>query len=294
MSKDAIHLATKVLEHPQPVPLGIIGFGLLLIVIFFFFPPLAKYNIFGDVILGFVGVALIPFGLWRLSRTDAGTVESFQLPAPWTIPISHSKYVPNNSCNVLHSLDPLEYSAIAAKYAEKSDTKTIFTVCGIEPHNLIRELERKRTNAECDDSFSLDPLYQLGERGVQQLADGLFPHFRAFRTFHSTGRGRIIRIILDTGNGWTNRNRETLALFKWLNADIDCYVVKAKDLRNRSNNVHFLTDFVVFNSELFVDYYDDSETLIVTHDNGGALATEFMGLENNFIKYRDTPLYARL
>lgn len=67
-----------------------------------------------------------------------------------------------------------------------------------------------------------------------------------------------------------------------------------QSLRSPGNEVKFLTDHVVFNSQLCVDYYDESETLIITYENNGPIKTEITKLEANFKLKSGTALYRRL
>lgn len=311
----------ELLKHEQGILLILLALSFAVFIIFIVFHPIDKLTVGNTehdlrwvdwiIALGALVFCFI-FGrqIWRQRElalpspmetapaANALTVgvksNTFEVSVPWKGPLSRMHGVHNNECKVLHAVNALEYSELAANYANFHSTKTIFTVCGIEPHKLIRQLEINRTNGECADEFSLASLRDLNRSGVQDLADRSFPHFRAFRTFHAERRGSIVRILLNTGNGWGIRNNaEIIELFEWLNGDIDCYQVNAQTLR-RLHYVHFLTDFVVFNSDVFVYYYDDAETLTVTQSGDTLIRAQFMALENNFSRLGETALYKRI
>jgi hypothetical protein len=217
------------------------------------------------------------------------------LPKQWKPSLQPGQYIANHRCGVFHSIDPGEYSLVTAEYVKRDHVKQIFTLAVIEPRFFIAEILKYAQPDEPDvDNLSLEQLIALGNSKFQELADAVFPHFAEFRRFNAANRGNIARVLLMTDNGWLNRNRSVLGLFKWLNGSVDCRVSRSRDLQAEGNDIHFLTDYVSFNQELFVDYYDESQTLIMSIDSKGPVKKEIAKLEANFYRKKGTALYQPL
>ncbi|HXM48182.1 MAG TPA: serine/threonine-protein kinase [Pyrinomonadaceae bacterium] len=176
----------------------------------------------------------------------------------------------NDRALVVHHLHPEKYSELCRKYSD-ANTRKVFTVCAFEPMYFIRKLQE----------VCLRPL-ELEEKEFLEIADGVFPHFAAFRELANQGI-EVTRIVLaeDSYEHWNERNKEALELFVRLNGSVDCYVSEVLRLRN-DHNLYHMTDHVVFNSSLLLDYYHESQTLIMTYEERGPMHDEFTKFENHF------------
>ena len=68
--------------------------------------------------------------------------------------------------------------------------------------------------------------------------------------------------------------------FQLLNGDIDCRVLKQEVC---PKDWTYLTDYVFFNNEFILDYYEDSETIVLTYDKEGKeIRSELMKLRDDF------------
>ncbi len=246
---------------------------------------------FLNAVLGGVSFLVMLAGFAFMSRQS----DFSRLPKRWTPPLEAGQYIPNQKCIVCHSVDPGEYSLLAAQYAAREHTTSIFTVCGYEPRSFIAKIEEARSGGAVDsDNFDATALRALGKDEFLELVKSVFPHFEALQIFHAGKRGSVCRILLETDSGWLRRNRHVLDLFYRLNGDVPCWVATTQSLRLPGNDVQFLTDHVVFNSQLCVDYYDESQTLIITCEDDGPIKKEFAKLEANFKQKSTTALYRRL
>lgn len=127
---------------------------------------------------------------------------------------------------------------------------------------------------------------KLNDSAFLVQANGVFPHFEAFRNLSEKGI-EVNRVVLakDSRDDWWRRNTDlNVELFLRLNGGVACYLAEAHHLRTEENLLH-ITDHVIFNSNLMLDYYDDSQTLIMTYDEDG-LDSERVKFEKHFESHK--------
>ena len=206
------------------------------------------------------------------------------LPNKYRDPLTNINHVANTRCTVLHRIHPEEYSRLSTLYTNLPDTIGIFTVCAYEPRYFVDQIQQAQQHGAG---------YSINKKHFLKLADSIFPHFEAFRSFCKPGH-EIVRILLvkDSYDKWLEANKEYLPSFNWLNGKVKCYISEASELRQE--NVSHLTDHVVFNSELWLDYNEQSHTLLLTFERSGNIQTEFTRIETHFQQKSTTRLYKPL
>jgi nucleoside phosphorylase len=177
----------------------------------------------------------------------------------------------NSRALVLHRLHPTAYSELSKVYSELVDINRIFTVSAFEPNYFINTITE----------ISAKPLNDLSNEEFLKVADGEFEHFAAFRNLAERGI-KVTRIMLahDSFAEWAQRNKTSLDLFNQLNGKVDCYVSEVSQLRRY--NLSHMTDHVIYNSNLWLDYYDDSQTLIMTYEPVGPIQKQFTEFQKHF------------
>jgi nucleoside phosphorylase len=182
----------------------------------------------------------------------------------------------NSRALVLHHLHPTNYSELSKIYSTLVSVERIFTVCAFEPNYFINKIS----------AISRTPLERLTDEEFLNLANGEFEHFKAFREL-SKRNINVTRIMLvrDSYKEWANRNEKSLELFSKLNGEVKCYIAEVDKLRK--DNLCHMTDHVIFNSNLWLDYYDDSQTLIMTYTPTGPVQKEFTAFEKHFEQRKD-------
>jgi serine/threonine protein kinase len=185
----------------------------------------------------------------------------------------------NKHAHVFHGFDPEKYSDLCRAVCSNPDgTKRVFAVCEFEPSYFIEKISR-------DSNHSPDELMNLDDATFMRYANGVFPHFEAFRVASERGVN-VSRVVLarDSYSEWRHRNTDlNIRLFIKLNGSVSCYLAESPILR--SQNLKHITDHVIFNSNLMLDYYDDSQTLIMTYDQDG-LEGERVKFERHFDEHK--------
>lgn len=222
----------------------------------------------------YANLAAAAFARSLIKKWDPSDRQSPLIPAKY-LRAFDGPVLRNNTARVIHHLHPERYSQLCELYSDDS-TRKIFAVCAFEPSYFISRLSQRHGG-------SPNELAQLQEKKFLEIADGVFPHFAAFRNL-ADRRIDVTRIVLavDSYDAWHSRNKEAINLFVRLNGSVDCYVAEVPLLRN--HDLFHLTDHVVFNSALLLDYYDDSQTLIMTYDESGPMHEEFTKFEKHFNK----------
>ena len=224
--------------------------------------------------------ALITAWQRRERPFSSGFVE---IPSKYRRPIDVIPHTSNNKSLVVHRLHPIRYSELSRIYTEFDDTMRVFTVCAFEPEYFIDQIKRQ----------SNTDVGTLGETEFLKIADGIFEHFAAFRRLWEKGR-KVTRILLanQSIDEWYRRNQHAIDLFGKLNGGVPCYVAEVPELKKE--DLHHMTDHAIFNSSLWLDYYDESQTLILTFERGGPVHAEFTRFERHFEQKAATRLYKPL
>lgn len=210
---------------------------------------------------------------WRARERRVPTI-----PAAYLEILSGADH--NRRARVFHRLYPETYSELCRKIcSDENGIKKVFAVCEFEPTYFIQKITS-------DSGYSADDLMRFDEASFMRYANGVFPHFEAFRSLSERGI-EVSRVVLakDSYDEWRRRNTDlNIELFKKLNGRVACFLAEARALR--TNNLLHITDHVIFNSKLMLDYYDDSQTLIMTYDEDG-LDVERVKFENHFYSHRE-------
>jgi hypothetical protein len=191
-----------------------------------------------------------------------------------------------NQCvsGVLHNVRPSDYSRIAEFnfqrcLEERNGQKTIFTVCAFEPKELWDVLELSYREQHNNPTTDVDEL--------RRWASQKFPHFDVFSRHAKDNPEACNRILLLRDDRWsTDRlQKEHWELFWKLNGDVTCWGAIRKELQN---DTRFLTDYCVIGGSLVLDYYEDSETLLVSDALDDRLKTVLLGLLDLFNTQRES------
>jgi nucleoside phosphorylase len=165
--------------------------------------------------------------------------------------------VNDSIAGVLHAVDPACYSSIASFnfercLGESGKSKKIFTVCAFEPDELWDVIAESRA----DERRPKEDIAELRNRAAR-----LFPHFETFSNHAKEDRSSCTRILLLKDDRWQKRLKpEHWELFWKLNGYVNCFGV----VRSNLPDVPFLTDYCVIGDSLVLDYYDDSQTLLLS------------------------------
>jgi nucleoside phosphorylase len=187
--------------------------------------------------------------------------------------------IPVNDCvaGVLHKVQPADYSQIAEFnfkrcIDEKNGPKTIFTVCAFEPEKLWDILEVSFRQHNSKTTVEVDDLYNWAEKK--------FPHFKMFSRHAQEQRGSCDRILLLEDDRWPARLKpEHWKLFWKLNGNVKCWGAIRDHLQSE---VPFLTDYCVIGDSLVLDYYADSETLLLSDVTNDTLKSVVLKLREVF------------
>ncbi|HSS21973.1 MAG TPA: serine/threonine-protein kinase [Pyrinomonadaceae bacterium] len=225
----------------------------------------------------YASAASAAFAHSLIKRWSPGTRRHHNIPAKYLEHLD-SSVLRNTRALVVHHLHPEKYSELCMEVS-RSGVNKIFAICGFEPNYFARKL----TDA------ARRPPEELGEAEFLEMVDSVFPHFGAFRKLAEAGMS-VTRIVLaeDSYELWKERNAESIALFKRLNGNVDCYVSEVLRLRN-DHLVYHTTDHVVFNSNLWLDYYHDSQTMIMSYEESGPMHNEFTTFEKHFREHKHVP-----
>jgi hypothetical protein len=286
-SADLIRELLKEYGRGALVVAASIGLGLLL-----GFDKLGDLPTWGRLVIVGFDVALFVFGIYWMFRETG----SKRIPHKWCDLMKTVDCKPNDRCEVFLEISPSEYSRLTKKVAEDEEINHIFTVMKMEPIFFVERIAEIMGVTSAPGQSLVTTLLTRAEADILKAADSEFPHFGQFRSFAAKrGVANIERVIIATSGGWESRNREALEFFKRLNGNIPCYVVSASVFHNHQDHVVFLTDHVVFDSGICFDYYDDSQTLILTCAGKQPLPAAFHKLGVHFNEKKDQPtVYSRL
>lgn len=188
---------------------------------------------------------------------------------------------------VLHGVDPMEYSEYSREMIQNQKIGTLFTVSTFEPWEIVyilrnhaEQIRIKQGKPAFKDD---DEFFRSGE--LEKWASAFLPHFRDFEYFSIQSQKRASRLLVLGDENWKSRNTKThFEIFKALNGKMPCYVVIRPHIEQE---IDFLTDHVVFDKRILVDYYDDSQTMIVTCEPDAALKALLFKIQGHFEEHRD-------
>jgi hypothetical protein len=208
--------------------------------------------------------------------------------------IKEASIIYNNKCDVIHNTSIRIYTHHAKKLANPNLTTEIFTLCTFEPFEICDRI-RARTNrerkSEGKGEMKIEEFLSLSKEEFLRYSDLCFDHFRDFREYQS--KGKIFRILLLKPEFYKRNSIEMFEKFKWLNGDIDCRVLKKEHCKEKDWT--FLTDYVIFNKEFILDYYDDAKMVVLTYAKRGIEKQELMKLRDDFYSDIDNfGLYPKL
>jgi nucleoside phosphorylase len=186
----------------------------------------------------------------------------------------------NKDCNgILHGVTPIDLSDIIEfnvkrSYAEESRPTykhDIFTVCALEPFewwDTIKYLFKVSGG-------------EVNEKNKKKQAEKFiewsrlnFPHLSKFKDIAKSCK----RILLMRDRKYKTRNKPYhWSLFRGLNQGVECYMLFRDDVRDQK----FLTDFTVIDG-LVLDYYYDSNTLIICEPRSPEIRKYLLGIHKYF------------
>ena len=203
----------------------------------------------------------------------------------------------NAKCDVFHKTTVRTYTQHAENLADLNKVSEIFTLCTFEPVEICKILmDYKNASLKGDnkDEIEMEDLLSFSEKEFKQLSNSYFSHFKKFRDLDVTYKlinnkksdeGIVYRFLLLRPEYYKRNSIEMFEKFRMLNGDIDCRVLKKV---NCLKDWTYLTDYVFFNDEFILDYYGDSETIILTYDKEvGKERDGLMKLRNDFLKDKD-------
>lgn len=205
------------------------------------------------------------------------------LLAKRNINLNHLSYSVNSHCHVLNKISPGEYSNIATQTSDHQGTKKIFSVCGYEPVDFARNAADSR---KAPDGSPVAPA-SITAAQLQKT----FPHFSKFEEAADNRGVQVIRILLINGNlqDWISRNRDYLKVFSEASGQhVRTFVADCLLLRTR-HGLHYLTDHVIYDDEFCIDYYQDSETALLTPCDGNGVCKEIASFPQHFQTHKDDP-----
>lgn len=189
----------------------------------------------------------------------------------------------NTKCDIFHKVTIQNYSEYANQLIEKNPT-SIFTVCTFEPCEIIDILldlwgKRERTTKSMNDIKALSLAQFLN------ISNMFFPHFKTFKDFCEGDACRNVKRILILSPNFKNKNEKWMfEKFLELNGSIPCHVITKNQLE--STEITFITDHVVYDEKFVMDYYDDSNTLLLTYtDKERELKRILLGIKDHFSTY---------
>lgn len=227
---------------------------------------------------------------WTRYASAASAAFAHALIRRWTpgerrhtnIPARYLQYLDNevlrnNGALVIHHLFPENYSFLCKMVS--MDAHRIFAVCAFEPNYFLAKLTAAYGG--------MPPNFE--DKHFLAIANNVFPHFAAFRDLadRKTDNGvEVTRIVLapETYEKWKDQNQAALELFAILNGNVECYVAEVPRLK--SDHIYHTTDHVIFNSNLLLDYYHDSQILIMGYEESGSMHDEFIRFETHFDRFK--------
>jgi len=239
-------------------------------------------------ILAISALALFSYSLYLNHHSSSNnTTDPIPHDKPKVIPSSYQSIFDswkssevNNHC-LYFPVEPFQYSKIAESIIIKQDDAAkIFTVANFEPIYFLDKVISKcrETNPSLFSSYAgkmtaatVDAL--LGNTAtctvLDDISNELFPHFKAISLKASSNTSHVIRILLvddlsTNKTEWKRRNSAAMAFFLRLNGKADLFLGEKSRLLQQG--IRMLTDHVIFDDKICLDYYEDSHYLVVIFD----------------------------
>ncbi len=187
--------------------------------------------------------------------------------------------IENKHAIVLHNINKISYSNYLSQLAERNrQSENIISVFGLEPSSVIDtiftdtinkdDVLRKYKLGSTINSNTIDTLLErITEDDFYLYEKRIYPHFDKYRVFAEYHPQNITRVLIANTldeNEWIEKNRKYFKFLKWLNGNNIKFLFTTTHILNTlGNSIH--SDYTVINSKLWVDYYEDSHTLIITH-----------------------------
>jgi hypothetical protein len=184
---------------------------------------------------------------------------------------------------VLHGVDPMEYSKYSQNMILKQGIESLFTISTFEPWEIVYLL-RKYIKQISNLTFKNDDEF-FANGNFANWVSTFFPHFKDFEYFSQQPQKTASRLLVLQDENWKRRNKKIhFEIFKSLNGSLPCYVAIRPHIEK---DIDFLTDHVVFDKRILVDYYDDSQTMIVTCDPDEVLKELLFKIQWHFDQHHD-------
>lgn len=306
MSNLFTDIAGTMKDAPQ---LGILVSGLILILLVFLnwqtFPP-GPNNFFEyvKIIILIIGICFVIYPTYKESRKGlpfevTATVKNSPATsdAPHMIsntppPVSNDMKTPqryrpecdfvvNSKADVLQRVSVLDYGEHANKLASLPETQEIFTLCVFEPVKICKMVIDIINEREHNSDMNMEKLVKMEEQEFLAEVDTHLYHFKTFREYRQKKSHNIYRILVLNDKDYNKRNSyEMFQKFCWLNGNIECQVAFRDAL---SQITIFLTDYVIINDNIIIDYYEDSAIMILTcTDKDSKECTELLHLKTHY------------
>lgn len=242
--------------------------------------PAEKFNAWGkviDLVIGSLGLIAFFAGFIILLITKRMKTPKTYRPDDGLV----SEFKLNTKCDTLHKVSIQNYS----RYAEQlinNKPNFIFTVCTFEPSEIMYflcdELSKKDRT-----TYTLDDIQK--HANFTEMADEFFPHFKKFKEYYKkneSGHHNIIRILVLKDTNFKSRHEKWMfEKFKELNGEIFCKVITKNHFE--PSQITFITDHVVYDDKFVIDYYEESNTFILSCvENEQDLSRILLGIRDHY------------